>query len=268
MDTREMLSCFDRERRRDPPTLGTYEVEKTANLTRLVVPPKSFVLWSRFRSGEARGAVETEKAWARSHSRSVVWKLYSHDRPPDLPEALAEAGFQARPHETLMLFDLEIEIPAGRGVPGLAVERVVDDDRYRDFVSIDRIAFRPPSGPSEAPAPNRPVDPRVGVFIAYLDRAPASIGRVEFEPGQALAGLFGGGTAPAFRHRGIYRELLRTRVQWARDRGARALFTEAIDTTSRPILERLGFVPVAGIDSWTWEPPGPREGVAPSDARP
>ncbi|MGC2034538.1 MAG: GNAT family N-acetyltransferase, partial [Thermoplasmata archaeon] len=109
--------------------------------------------------------------------------------------------------------------------------------------------------------------PRVGLFIAYLDRTPASIGRVEFEPGQALGGLFGGGTSPAFRRRGIYRELVRTRVDWARDRGARAVFTEAVDTTSRPILERLGFVAVAGIELWTWEVAGPREGAARSDAR-
>jgi GNAT superfamily N-acetyltransferase len=267
MDAKEMLSRFDRERRQDPSTLGTYEVEKTANLTRLVAASRSLVLWSRINSADIPDVVEDEKSWARSHSRPLVWKLYSHDSQPELSKALADAGLHPKPHETLMLFDLATELPVGPTTPGLRVEQVLDDERFRDYVSIDRGAFRAAPGPPNAPAQKRPVDPRVGLFIAYMDRTPASIGRVEFEPGQALGGLFGGGTSPAFRRRGIYRELVRTRVEWARDRGARGVFTEAVDTTSRPILERLGFVAVAGIESWTWEVAGPTEGAAASDAR-
>ncbi len=262
MDRAAMLARFDRERRRDPPTLGTYRVERTAEVTRLVVGSKSFVLWSRIAPGDLAVVVEREKSWAGSHGRTLVWKLYTHDDPERLPSALAAAGLHAKPHETLMLFDLAGDIPAGPKAPELHVELVLDDDRFRDYLAIDRGAFG--GGPSapDAPAPVRPTDPRVGLFIAYLDRTPASIGRVEFEPGQALAGLFGGGTAPEFRRRGIYRELVRARLAWARERGAQALFTEAVDTTSRPILERLGFEPVAGIDSWTWEFPGHRAPTA------
>ncbi|MGC2034513.1 MAG: hypothetical protein WA761_03585, partial [Thermoplasmata archaeon] len=109
MDAQEMLSRFDRERRQAPPTLGTYEVERTANLTRLVAASKSFVLWSRIGSADIPGAVEDEKSWARSHSRPLVWKLYSHDNQPELSKALADAGFHPKPHETLMLFDLATE---------------------------------------------------------------------------------------------------------------------------------------------------------------
>lgn len=264
MDPKELLSRFDRERRRDPSTLGTYEVEKTPKLTRLGAGSKSFILWSRIDTADLPATVEEEKAWASSHGRALVWKLYSHDGPSGLPAALAAAGFLPKPHETLMVLDLGTELPVGPAAPGLRVESVVDDVRFREYVAIDRGAFGAPPAPSGTPVPRRPVDPRVGLFLAYVDGTPAAIGRVEFEPGQTLAGLFGGGTSPSFRGRGIYRELLRTRVEWARARGARAMFTEAVDTTSRPILERLGFVGVAGIESWAWDALGPRNGPADS----
>ncbi len=248
-----MLARFDRERRRDPPELGTHTVEKTPHLTRLVVASRSYVLWTRLDSADLPSVVEQEKARGRALSRTLVWKLYSHDTPPDLSSALADAGWRRRPHETLMIVDLALEIPSSPRAKGLRVEPVGDDDQFRDYVSIDRGVFG--AGPSSAsgPPPKRPLDPRIGLFLAYVDGTPASIGRAEYEPGQALAGLFGGGTLPAFRRRGIYRELVRIRLDWSRARGALAAFTEAVDTTSRPILERLGFVAVSGIESWTWD---------------
>ncbi len=253
MDTAELLARFDRERREDPPAMGAYGVEKTAHLTRLVTASKTFVLWSRIPFSQLVVTIEREKAGARAEGRSIVWKLYAHDPQPDVATALAGAGFRPKPHETLMLFDLAREIPAGAPAPGLDVRPVLEDDVFQDYAAIDRAAFGAPPAPSDAPRAPHPVDPRVGLFIAYVDGVPASVGRVELAPGHALAGLFGGGTSPAFRRRGIYRELVKGRAAWARERGARALFTEAVDSTSRPILERLGFVPVAGVETWGWE---------------
>ena len=249
------LSHFDRERRRDPPSVGNYEIQKTANLTREITPSKSFVLWSQIGELEASGVINDEKSRAESHGRSVVWKIYSHDGAGSLSTALAQAGFQSKPHETLMVFDLTAEIPKRSGSADVQVHQVSDDAQYQDYVTIDRGAFLATPGPVAPPREPRPTDPRVGLFVAYVQGAPASIGRVEYEPGQWLAGLFGGGTLPEFRGHGIYQQLVRVRADWARARGARGLFTEAVDTTSRPILERLGFVPIAGIEPWSWEPP-------------
>ncbi len=248
-----MLARFDRERRQDPPALGTYTVEKTPTLTRLVVASRSFVLWSPIDPVDLPGAIEQEKLRAQSYSRSLVWKLYSHDARPDLSSALADAGLHPRPHETLLLYDLARGVPDTPAPDDLRVEQVRDDDQFRDYASVDRAAFGGGPKPSSAPAPKRPVDPRIALFLAYVNGTPASIGRAEHETGQALAGLFGGGTAPTFQRRGIYRQLVRTRLEWSRARGARAVFTEAVDTTSRPILERLGFEAVSGIESWTWD---------------
>ena len=79
--------------------------------------------------------------------------------------------------------------------------------------------------------------------VAYVEGEPVSGGRVDFEDGVDFAGLYGGITLPEFRGRGLYRATVAKRAELARERGYRWLYSDALPT-SRPILERLGFVPL------------------------
>ena len=58
-----------------------------------------------------------------------------------------------------------------------------------------------------------------------------------------FAGLFGGLTLPDHRGRGLYRATVAKRAELARERGYRWLYSDALPT-SRPILERVGFVAI------------------------
>jgi GNAT superfamily N-acetyltransferase len=69
---------------------------------------------------------------------------------------------------------------------------------------------------------------------------PVSAARMVVYPGTGFAGLWGGGTAPQWRGRGIYRALVARRMQVAAELGCEYLQVDATDM-SRPILERLGF---------------------------
>ena len=73
---------------------------------------------------------------------------------------------------------------------------------------------------------------------------PIAAGRLELPPSGEFAGLWGGGTVPDWRHRGVFRSLVAYRAKIARDRGFRYLQVDAA-AASRPILERLGFVELA-----------------------
>ena len=64
---------------------------------------------------------------------------------------------------------------------------------------------------------------------------------MDLDPGVDFAGLFGGVTLPEFRGRGLYKATVARRAELARERGYRWLYVDALPT-SRPILERLGFV--------------------------
>ncbi len=64
--------------------------------------------------------------------------------------------------------------------------------------------------------------------------------RVDFHIGTEFASLWGGGTVPEWRGRGIYRAMVGFRARLAAARGYRYLRTDAMPT-SEPILRRLGF---------------------------
>src|SRR5437763_715351 len=63
------------------------------------------------------------------------------------------------------------------------------------------------------------------------------------EDGVEFAGLFGGVTLPEYRGRGLYRATVAKRAELACERGYRWLYVDALPT-SRPILERNGFVAI------------------------
>jgi GNAT superfamily N-acetyltransferase len=254
MGARDVLSRFDEEMRRNPPELKVYQVERQPNLTRLVAGSEAFVLWTRAAPDDFPGLIQAEISAARAHERSLEWKVYSHDNLPSLSVALQVAGLRPRPHETLMIRDLQQGMFEPRSIPGLEIRTIRDADGFRDYVRVDQAAFGSQDDARYEETRERLHDPQVAIYLAYLAGVPACSGRVEFESGRSFAGLFGGGTVPPLRGRGIYKELVRARLEWARDHGARWAFVEAVDTTSRPILERLGFEAVAGIEAWCWDP--------------
>jgi GNAT superfamily N-acetyltransferase len=65
--------------------------------------------------------------------------------------------------------------------------------------------------------------------------------------------MWGGSTIAEHRGLGLYRALVALRARIARTRGYRYLTTDARET-SRPILERVGFVPLTGITGWVLRP--------------
>ena len=87
--------------------------------------------------------------------------------------------------------------------------------------------------------------------VAVVDGRPVSGGRVDFEDGVEFAGLFGGVTLPEYRGRGLYRATVAKRAELARERGYHWLYSDALPT-SRPILERLGFVAITTTTPWTF----------------
>ena len=82
---------------------------------------------------------------------------------------------------------------------------------------------------------------------------PVCSARMDFYPGTDFASLWGGGTAPEWRGRGIYRALVSRRARTAAERGYRYLQVDASDD-SRPILQRLGFVQLDITTPYTYGP--------------
>ena len=261
IDRAALRALYDREMRADPPPTAGAEFDRTPSLVR-ERGSQDTILYTSLPSAMAPAAVRAEAERARSTGRTLEWKVYSHDLPPELPELLEREGFIPDEPETLVVLDLRTP-GVGGPVPGSAIVReVVDSSRFADALSVSAAAFGP-SGPETLMTfQDRLSDPTARLFVAYLEERPVAAGRLELPPGRAFASLWGGGTVPDARHRGVYRALVRARAEYARERGWRYLTVDARET-SRPILERLGFVALSGIRGWVLAgsgPPPAREG--------
>ena len=208
METTEILELFDEQMRR-----------KAAPDSLFVGKNWSAVLW-----WPGQGDVDALVARMRELPGHVEWKYYSHDGP-ELRERLLAAGLEPEDEETVVVAEAA-SIPP----PPPDVElRIVTDE----FVDLAARVFG-----DRFDLPERAV-----AVVAIVDGQPVSGGRVDFEDGVEFAGLFGGITLPEFRGRGLYRATVAKRAELARERGYRWLYSDALPT-SRPILERVGFVPM------------------------
>ena len=208
MDTTGILALFDDQLRRRAAPDGLF-----------VGKGWSAVLWR-----PDDGGVEPLVARMREVPGHVEWKYYSHDGP-ELRERLLEAGLEPEDEETVVVAEAA-SIPP----PPEDVDLRLASDEFADLAAS---VFGERYGlPDKAVA-----------VVALVDGQPVSGGRVDFEEEVEFAGLFGGITLPDYRGRGLYRATVAKRAELARERGYRWLYSDALPT-SRPILERLGFVPV------------------------
>ena len=206
MDTTGILASFDEQMRR-----------KAAPDNLYVGSGWSAVLWR-----PDDGEVEPLVARMRDVPGHVEWKYYSHDGP-ELRERLLAAGLEPEDEETVVVAEAASIAP-----PSDDIDLSLATDAFDELAA--RVFGRRYALPEKAVA-----------VVAMVDGQPVSGGRVDFEDGVEFAGLFGGVTLPEFRGRGLYRATVAKRAELARERGYRWLYSDALPT-SRPILERLGFV--------------------------
>jgi hypothetical protein len=187
------------------------------------------------------------------------WTVYGHHAPSNMVKRLERHGFTTGPQEAVMVCDLS-ERPAwmddGTAEPGDApvVRRIVDEQMLADFRQVAGTVF----GKDYSFTTNELRDAlREGStehrgYVAYAGAhgAPAAVGRLYTHPQSQVGGLYGGGTLAAFRGHGFYRATVAARARDALASGARFLRVDALPT-SRPILERLGFIRLT--DTWPCE---------------
>ncbi|WP_435216218.1 GNAT family N-acetyltransferase [Streptomyces sp. bgisy034] len=258
MDHAAVLALFDRDMREGAQPDGPdARVERVGRIVRQVSSGHGWngVVWSDLDAAGADAVIAEQIAHFSGLGREFEWKLYGHDLPVDLGQRLRAAGFVGQPEETLMIgevadLNLDAEPPEGiRILPvtdGAGVDLVArvhekafgtDGSRLRHQL-LARLAAD--------------ADTVVAV-VALAGDTPVSAARMELVPGTRFAGLWGGGTVEGWRGRGIYRALVAHRARAAVDRGYRYLQVDAM-SSSRPILERLGFEPLTTTTPYVYTP--------------
>ncbi len=202
--------------------------------------------------------IASQVTYFAERGQRFEWKTYAHDRPADLPERLLAAGFVAEEPETVVIAIVD----------GIAGEpRLPDGVRLRDITAradlekIDGLEAavwgedEEEAGYADFLESELAVDPgALAVVVAEVGDEVVCAAWVRFLHGTGFACFFGGATLEEWRGRGIYRATVTHRANLAAARGCRYLQTDASDD-SRPILERLGFVPVTTTTPYLWSPP-------------
>jgi acetyltransferase (GNAT) family protein len=246
LDPTEVLARLDWERRHVP--LGGETLERAEPVVRMWAPDGSHhvIIWSDLSPQNANEIIAREIAHHEALRVSFEWKVYSHDLPADLKDRLAAFGFEVGPVENVLVMSVD-ELPAPEANRrDIRVDTVRTEEQVAVFKRLAEGVF---GGDWSFTARELQSQIDRGLtghrgYIAYLDDEPAAMGRLYVHPESHFAGLYGGGTLPKFRGRGAYRATVRARMLDAARFGARYLLVDARDT-SRPILERMGFVSLA-----------------------
>ncbi|MEU5364145.1 GNAT family N-acetyltransferase [Streptomyces sp. NPDC005925] len=258
MDPTELLALVDRDLREQarPDAPGAH-VERCGNVVRQTAPAHGWngVLWSRLDAAGADAAIAGQIAHFTRLRREFEWKVYGHDRPAGLGRRLTRAGFVPGPVETLMVGEAARLHPGPELPDGVRVLPVTDAAGAGLVAEVHHEAFGTDSAWLRDQLLARlAADPgTVVAVVALAGGVPVSAARMELVPGTPFAGLWGGGTVPAWRGRGIYRALVAHRARAASRRGHRYLQVDASDE-SRPILHRLGFASLTTTTPYVYAP--------------
>ncbi|MFB7394572.1 GNAT family N-acetyltransferase [Streptomyces sp. NPDC056191] len=256
MEPQHLRDLYDRQLRRDARPDGPgCRVERVGDVVRQTGPAHAWngVLWSALDAGNADRAIAGQIDHYRAEGLPFEWKLYAHDTPADLAERLVAAGFTAEDPETLMAAEAAA-LPHHVALPaGVELRAVTDEPGVRQVAEVHERAFGTDSSHLERQLLDRlAADPdTVTAVLALADGEPVSAARLELCPGTDFAGLWGGGTVEAWRGRGLYRALVAHRARIAAERGHRYVQVDAADT-SRPILQRLGFLTLSTTTPYTY----------------
>ncbi len=218
----------------------------------------SGIFWSALDAADADPVIAAQVALFSAREEKFEWKLYSYDTPADLAERLLAAGLVPAQPESLMVAEAAevAEALSSADLPaGTRLERVTDADGVHRMTQLAEIVFNTDESElRESLLAQQAAHPEiVDLMLAMAGDQPVCAARIEFLPGTEFAGLWGGGTLPQWRRRGIYRALVRYRAELAVRRGYRYLTVDA-SPESRPILERVGFSCLATTTPYIWSP--------------
>jgi len=204
-------------------------------------------------TGDIEREIEAVRAFFRERGHpAFTWLLGPNATPGDVEERLRASGARDDPVDpTLTAMVLDRPPPA---VPAIDVRLVESLDDYLATADIIARALADTFTDDELEAMRAQQAERYAAYrahgttrryLALIDDTPVAYAALVPTTVGAF-GLLGGATVPESRGRGAYRALVRARWDDAVRAGLPVLVTQATDL-SRPILERLGFRPVARV---------------------
>ncbi|MEU4380110.1 GNAT family N-acetyltransferase [Micromonospora echinofusca] len=262
LDARTLRDAYDAQIRPeipDPLPAGV-TVERDGPLVRVLGLDQRGFLTYRTLDGlvgaELDALIARQVEFFRRRGEAVEWKLNGHDQPVDLPDRLRAAGFVAEAEETVVVGPVAALAAAVPVLPeGVRLREVSAREDLERIAAMEEAVWHDDrSHLVTGLAREIEADPQcITVVVAEADETVVSAGWVRYQANTGFATLWGGSTLPQWRRRGVYRALVAYRARLAEQRG-RTLLQVDCSPESRPILQRLGLVPVTTTTPYVYTP--------------
>jgi GNAT superfamily N-acetyltransferase len=257
----ELLAAYDSQLRDRIPTRlpAGVTVESDGPLLRFLgFPHRGFVGYrdlGGLEGDELDDLIARQVRIFTERGEAFEWKTYGHDLPADLPGRLRAAGFVPEEKETVVIAPVGAVAGEPRLPEGVSLRQVTMRGDFDRLAAMEKLVWgEDHSYLADMLDGEHAADPdSLTVVLAEAGEETVCAGWIRYEEGAEFGTLWGGGTLPAWRSRGIYRALVAYRANLAAARGYRYLEVDASDD-SRPILERLGFTPVTTTTPYVWSP--------------
>jgi len=268
MDKTQALALYDQDQRIDveypdarrevihdhPVSAGAEAKPSVVRLVDTAGHGRGSVIYTRLNESTVEHTIQEQVAYFAGLEQDFEWKVFEHDRPPDLKERLAAHGLEIGEPEAIMVLDLAGAPPVLFEPPAHTLRRITDMEGVDQVMAVEDVVWGERDEMVETilqrSLANQP--DCISIYVAYVDEKPASTGWVYFPPHSQFASLWGGSTLSESRGRGLYTAVLAVRAREARQRGVNYLTVDA-SSMSRPILEKFGFERITTAYACEWK---------------
>jgi len=264
MDKSQLIELYNQDQRKDVeyPNMRrevTPEVVRHVDLSEI---GEGTIIYSRLTESNVGDVIREQIRYFEELGQGFEWKLYDYDQPPDLKDRLVSHGFEIEEEEAILVLDLE-NAPAFFWQPVTPnIQRINDPKKLSDVLAVqqqvwneDFTAFIEYLGETISKHPEQ-----MSIYVAYVNKQPASAAWTYFPKHSQFASLWGGSTISSFRKQGLYSALLALRAQEAKTRNVKYLTVDA-SPMSRPILEKFNFELIAYSYPCKWKHPSQKGSI-------
>lgn len=250
-DRAHLLAAYDQQLRGDAELSTALVIEREGPLRwATFAGGRGMITYRPFSAtgpGMLQDLIRSSLAYFRSNPdiREVEWKTRGHDDLPGLDGLLPSNGFAPEATESVMIgaaeaLAVEVAVPTG-----VQLRQISDLASIHAMCAMQAAVFDDPpqsvgdrAAELKAELAQNPGD--MQLWIAEVDGAVVSTGRMNPVRDSEFAGIWGGATVPQWRGRGIYRAITAARARGALAAGKTLINSDSTEY-SRPILERYGF---------------------------
>jgi GNAT superfamily N-acetyltransferase len=167
----------------------------------------------------------------------AFWTVGPASQPPGLAEALLAVGANVDSSVDICAYRLSDEWPAPPADDDVTVRAMTTRDDVAAFQRVNAAAWGYPS-PTEDDVDRAFAGLRRGYVIGCWRGEP--VGVAGYTLAVDVARFWGAAVVPAARGRGVYRAMVRARMQDAVTQGSTLALVHALPASS-PVLQRVGF---------------------------